>query len=53
MGFISSALCTPNTNWASATQAGIQSLDTPFSARTVPVGHRSAGSYTINRSQYP
>ena len=46
------ALCTPNDEWASATQVGVLSLDGSFSNRTIPVEHRAEGPHTIQRSQY-
>lgn len=50
MGF---ALCAPNLPWATATSAGVQSLDAEFGERTLPVEHRNWGTYLIQRSQYP
>ena len=47
------AHCTPDDDWVDATQAGVRSLDDSFGEVTLPVEHRSEGSHSIARSQYP
>jgi len=50
---MTTAHCTPNSAWQTATEAGLRAIETPFSDRIVPVEHRAPSTYTIQRSAYP
>lgn len=50
---MSFAHCTPDHPWKDATEAGIRPLDGGFDDVIVPVEHRSPGTHTIQRADYP